>query len=371
MDQDLQKEQKMSSLIVEVCKIEESFKHPNADKLSIVKVKGWYCITGLDQYSSGDLVVYVPPDSIVPDNLIEKYGLEYLKKNGRVGTVKLRGYISQGLILDLPDGNWKEGDDLANFLGITKWEVPIAPVHMQAKQTSKKKINPKFDKYTDIENIKNYNRIFNDNDLVVITEKIHGSNFRCGNLPIVDDKNQPLFYRIRSWFIRHVLKQKYEFVWGSHNVQITYHENRNSYYGEDIWGKIVEKYSLENIIPEDYIIYGEIYGKGVQDLTYDLDDIDLMIFDIKKDGKYLDWFQVQLFCDDWGLPIVPELYFGKFDENILNDLTTGNSTIAPNQIREGVVVKCFVEENHPKLGRKILKSINPDYLLRKNGTEFK
>lgn len=372
MVQDLQREQKMSSLIIEVCKVDESFKHPNADKLSVVKVKGWYCITGLNQYNSGDLVVYVPPDSIIPDTLIEKYNLEYLKKNGRVGTVKLRGYISQGLILDLPEGNWKEGDDLAEFFGITKWEMPVAPpINMQPKQASKRKMNPLFDKYTDIENIKNYNRIFVEGDFVVITEKIHGSNFRCGNLLIVDNKDQPLFYRIRSWFKRNILKQKYEFVWGSHNVQITHHENRNSYYGDDIWGKIVAKYHLMNIVPEDMIIYGEIYGKGVQDLTYDLDDIELVIFDIKKNGQYLPWIDVCQFCLVYGLPYVPELYVGKFDEKILNDLTIGNSRIAPDQIREGVVVKSFHEENHPRLGRKILKSINPDYLLRKNGTEFK
>lgn len=40
----------MSSLIVEACRINKSEKHPNADKLSIVTVKGWNCITGLNQY---------------------------------------------------------------------------------------------------------------------------------------------------------------------------------------------------------------------------------------------------------------------------------------------------------------------------------
>jgi tRNA-binding EMAP/Myf-like protein len=38
----------MSSLIIEVCKVENIIKHPNADKLSIVTIKGWQCIVGLD-----------------------------------------------------------------------------------------------------------------------------------------------------------------------------------------------------------------------------------------------------------------------------------------------------------------------------------
>ena len=78
----------MSSLIVEVCKVENVEKHPNADRLEIVTVKGWNCIVGLDNYRVNDLVVFIPPDSIVPQNLIEKYNLEYLKKNGKTGSIK-------------------------------------------------------------------------------------------------------------------------------------------------------------------------------------------------------------------------------------------------------------------------------------------
>jgi RNA ligase (TIGR02306 family) len=91
----------MSSLIVEVCKIDEVIKHSNADKLSIATVKGWNCIIGLDQYKVGDTVVFIPPDCIIPNDLIEKYELVYLRNGGRTGTLKLRGYISQGLILPL------------------------------------------------------------------------------------------------------------------------------------------------------------------------------------------------------------------------------------------------------------------------------
>ena len=174
----------MSKLIVEVCKIEAIKKHPNADRLSIAVVKGWNCIVGLDQYRVRELVIYCPPDSVIPNSIIEEYNLEFLKKNGRVGTIKLRKCISQGLILSIPEGkSWREGKEVAKELGITKYEVPIPKFQQfRSKYPTKKKKNPLFDKYTNIENIKNYNKVFKDGDLVVITEKIHGTNFRAGHL---------------------------------------------------------------------------------------------------------------------------------------------------------------------------------------------
>ncbi len=360
----------MSSLIVEVCKVEKIEKHPNADKLSIVNIKGWSCIVGLDQYKIGDLVIYCPPDSIIPTNIIEKNELEYLRKDGRVKSVKLRGYLSEGLILDVPKGNYKLGDDVASVLGITKYEPPEPKFYKGIKQTSKKKLNPNFDRYTDIENIKNYNDIFTENDIVVITEKIHGSNARYGNLEIVINNNQPFLEKIKNWIQKYVFKQTHQFVIGSHNVQITANTNRRSFYSENIWEKIATKYDLKNKIPKDYIVCGEIYGKGIQDLTYGLENIDLVIFDIKYKSRYQSWEFVKNFCNKNNLKYAPELYIGKWNNELIK-YNSGNSTLCNTQITEGCVIKMLEEENHPKIGRKILKSINVDYLLRKGGTEFK
>jgi RNA ligase (TIGR02306 family) len=360
----------MSSLVVEVCKVDDIIKHPNADKLSIVTIKGWNCIVGLDQYKVNDLVVFVPPDCIIPDNLIEKYNLEYLKHNGRTSTVKLRGYLSQGLVLDLPEGKYKIGDDISNVLGITKWEPPVSNYSIRgANQVSKKKLNPNFDKYTDIENIKNYSSVFKEGDYVVITEKIHGANSRFGNLEIVINKNQPILELLQNLFSKYILKKTHQFVYGSHNVQITNHSNRKSFYGEDVWGQIAKRYDLAKVIPKDYIVYAEIFGKGIQDLTYGLSIVDMLVFDIKYKDKYLPWGEILLLCKRWKLSTVPELYYGKYYPELLK-LTDGKSIICPSQIREGIVIKSSQEENDPKIGRKILKSVSTDYLIRKNGTEF-
>jgi RNA ligase (TIGR02306 family) len=358
----------MSTLIVEVCKVERYDDHPNADRLGIIQVKDWNCIVGRNQYKEGDLVVFVPPDSIIPEKLIDKYNLEYLRNGGRVGTTKLRGCLSQGLILDLPEGKWKVGDDVSKVLEITKWEPPVAEYQKQANPISKKKLNPEFVKYTDIENVKNYKSIFHPEDHVVITEKIHGSNGRWGNLPIYIDSKQPFLYKLKLR-IKKLLGHTHEFVYGSHNVQL--HGNKsNNFYGDDLWGKIAGKYHLKDIIPEDYIVFGEVYGKGVQDLTYGLNSIDLVVFDVMYKGKYLGHQDFVQFCNERELPMVPQLFNGIFKYTNLEDLTNGKSILCPSQIREGCVVKMYDESNDARIGRKILKSVSPDYLMRKNGTEF-
>lgn len=364
----------MSSLIVEVCKVLEVSPHPNADKLDIITVKGWNCIVGRNQFQVGDVGVFIPPDCILPNDMIEEYNLSYLKKNGRTGTVKLRGSISQGIFLPV-NFPVTVGEDLSAYFGITKYEQPEPQYNMNSggKIVSKKKINPMFDKYTDIENIKHYPDVFRPDDIVVITEKLHGTNARFGNLPIVVNSTATIIERLSAWFRKVVLGKTHEFVWGSHNVQKGVSVNKQNYYGDDVWGRVANKYSLKDKLPNGYIFYGEIVGQGIQDLTYGLATPQLFIFDIKnvETGEYLDWDLVEEWCYHLDLPIVPTLGVGRFGDCELDYYTGGNSTLYPKQVREGCVVKSYEEENERRIGRKILKSINPEYLLRKEGTEFK
>lgn len=360
----------MSSLVVEICQIDDIQKHPNADKLSIVTVKGWRCIVGLDQYKVGDRVVFIPPDCILPEDLIKKYDLDYVRSNGRTKTVKLRGFVSQGLILDVPEGEWHIGDDVAKFLGITKWQPPEPKYAVNVPKTSRKYINPKFDKYTDIENVKHYPYVFREGDMVVITEKIHGANWRASRLPIAIRSNARWYEKIAFWFRKNIFEQEQEYLLGSHNVQITHSLRHNNYYGEDYWGEVAKKYNVNSFIPENTILYGEVYGSNVQDLTYGLNGRDLVIFDIKQDGRYLDWEDVVEFCNKHSLKHVPVLYIGKYYNGILQKYSDGKSLICQSQMREGCVIKTLKESNDFIIGRKILKSISSDYLTRQNGTEY-
>jgi RNA ligase (TIGR02306 family) len=364
----------MSSLIVEACRISSVEHHPNADRLDIAQIKGFQAIVGRDEYKAGDLVVYVPPDCVIPDKLVDELGLEYLKSSSgvsRTKAIKLRGYLSEGLVLNVPAGLYAtEGIDMADAFGITKYEPPQKQFIGQPRQPTKRRLNPNFEKYTDIENFKHYTDIFKPEDMVVITEKVHGSNFRAARLERWTGKGwRGLLNRI---LMRLNLADRYEFVYGSHNVQISGNFRYKGFYSEDIYGRVAEKYRLEEQIPADYTIYGEVYGYEVQDLEYGLTngEVDLLVLDVKVDGSYLPHFALEEFCEARGLPLAPVLFLGRMgDAHQLETLRDGKSVLCPSQIREGCVIKDFWEDKHPRIGRRILKCISPDYLTRKNGTE--
>ena len=107
-------------------------KHPNADLLDITQVLNYTCITKRDQFKVGDLVVFIEPDSVLPD---KPWATFYNSKSNRVKAIKLRGEWSFGIIESFENVRltevlkiWNiaptEGYDLTEFLGITKYEVP-------------------------------------------------------------------------------------------------------------------------------------------------------------------------------------------------------------------------------------------------------
>ncbi|QNR70356.1 RNA ligase (ATP) (plasmid) [Paenibacillus peoriae] len=363
----------MSSHIVEIAIIDELVKHPNADRLEIATVKGWSCIVQIGQFQKGEKVVYIPIDSILPEELAEKLGVtSYLKNGERLRTVRLRGYISQGLLMKI-DQKRKVGEDVAKEFKITKWAPPPPKYQGNGKPSTPRNPNPNFDKYTNLENIKNYTNVFQPEDEIVITEKVHGTNFRAGKVPSYPIT---LWDRIKRFIRTKILhKSDYVFVVGSHNVQLE--PDSETFYKDNTYGKAARMYKLNYILPDGYTLYGEIYGEGIQDLQYGMEGkgIDVVFFDLKVDGKYVDYPVFRDFCAEHNLPYAKNFYTGPYgDGSIVALHTDGDSYLAEQngaeQIGEGVVVKLLREQNDPRIGRKILKSISNDYLLRKNGTEY-
>jgi len=340
--------------------------HPNADRLDIVTVLGWQCVAQKGKYKVGDLVVYIPIDSILPEALESLlFGPDAKVKlsNHRVKTIKLRGAISQGMVMPLEcldqfgcPGPLEEGTDVTERLGITKYEPPLPG--FQSAQGKPRPANPHFHKYTGIENIKNYNKVFAADDLVEITEKIHGTNFRAGWVPFLAD----------SWWkkIKKALRlaPSHEFVFGSHNVQLS----NNVKPENNVYAWAVDRYGLKETLKKDVVLYGEIYGPGIQKgYPYGLKDGEkaLVVFDLKEGDRYM---SVPEFTDTMNhyphLKTAPTLYSGPFSGVDLAKITSGDSVLAPQQkVREGVVVKSYLEATC-YAGRKILKSINPEYLLK-------
>lgn len=115
--------------LASVQRIAEVKQIEGADKIEGYRINGWWVVDKKGAYEVGDLVVYCEVDSWIPHAIapfLTKPGhqpREYLGVKGeRLRTVKLKGQISQGLLLPLVEDNLEEGQDVSEILGIIKWE---------------------------------------------------------------------------------------------------------------------------------------------------------------------------------------------------------------------------------------------------------
>ncbi|GAF81631.1 unnamed protein product, partial [marine sediment metagenome] len=365
--------------------------------LDIATVKGWNCVVGKDSIKVGDLVVYITPDdAVLPHKLMEilfNNTKISAPSNGRIRTIKIRGAISQGLIItenQLKDfypeikKRFVVGSIMDEYLEITKYEPKEKSPYSTrgGNQTFKKQINPNFRKYTDINHLKNYPDIFRPDEYIVITEKIHGTNFRAGYVPIHHYTGwKKWLKKIRSWIDKKNFKYPgYEFVFGSHNIQLQ-EKNKNNrkkrksmkkYFKKNVYECIVEQYKLRDILAPDEVIYGEIYGANIQKkYQYGLtDSIALAIFDIIHYKKWIDFENAFWRCIDLELQYVPILFKGYRNEIDFDEIVRGPSILCATQkIREGIVVQPY-REKAGYMGRMIFKYLNPDYLIKKGNSDW-
>lgn len=131
-----------------------------ADLIEAYRVNGWWVVDKKGAHEVGDLVVYCEVDSWVPHTLAPfltkpgHYPREYLGVEGeRLRTVKLKGQLSQGLLLPLVEDTSEEGQDFSEILGITKWEDTRYMANMDARGNF-----PDFIPKTDQERVQNLDR---------------------------------------------------------------------------------------------------------------------------------------------------------------------------------------------------------------------
>jgi RNA ligase (TIGR02306 family) len=378
-----------SDLIVEVVKILSIDEHPNADRLELATVKGWQCVVQKGVFKTGDKVLYIPIDSMLPHDLEASLFPPESKiklRNHRVKTERIRQAISQGLVITLDEAGLesdiKVGTDVKERLNITKYVPPIKHHPMfHGRKASKKETNPEFHKYTSINNIRNFNKVLADYNMVVGTEKIHGTNFRAGWVKRnLDTWWKRLWLRWKKlWFRALSIIQsptthkspEYEFLYGSHNVQykkLGGGAPKGSFYKTNVYQETVETYSIKEKLSYGEVVYGEIYGDGIQKgYVYGCGPNirKLVVFDVMIDGKYLDYSEAIKFCRERDLPFVPLLYIGPPDKDQIDNITRGPSTLSADQpVREGAVFKP-VHESWFYGGRTVFKSINQEYLLGK------
>jgi RNA ligase (TIGR02306 family) len=369
----------MSSLIVDVCEIQEIKIHPNADKLEMARVKNWWCVVGKDHYKVGDKAVYFPPDSIIPEALAEKWGIsKYCSPLAydidgqrppglRIRANRFRGEPSFGYLQDPDDPTWEIGKDVKEFYNVTKWEPPLKCLDGDAAAP----VNA-FHAYTSIENIGNFLDIFKDGEEVIVTEKIHGTNSRVGFVNHVDEIDGGA-----TW----------QWMAGSHGTRRKESNDKgvkSKYWfpfsiGDDSepMRTMLSEIKIKENAQSSVVCYGEIFGASIQDMTYGQKGLAYRIFDIAVDGKYIDWDKLVEYVNPYGIQLVPILYRGPFSMEQMNKLVDGPTTIVEsNKIlqafkgREGIVIKPIVERFDYNLGggsgRVVLKHISVDYHDRRN-----
>lgn len=366
----------MSSLIVEVCAVEEIAEHPNADRLEKVRVKNWWCIAPKDYYKVGDKVVYLPPDSVIPKQLAEDWGIaKYCAPLARgpdgkrpprlrIRASRFRGEPSFGCLQDLDDGTWPIGHDVKEYFDVTKWEPPLKSTDGDAARPVSA-----FHAYTDIENLGNFPGILLDNETVIVTEKIHGTNCRVGVVLHPDEQGEAVWQNMAG---SHGVRRK-EF--DPRGVRSRYwfpHRETGACPLRRLLFGIEDKEKPDRAI----IVFGEIFGEGVQDMHYGQDGISFRVFDISVDGKYLDHNKMIEYLEKYDIPSVPFLYQGPFSMEKMEELVDGDTTVCdPSDIkepfkgREGIVIRPIAERFNFDLGgsgRVILKYVSADYHGRRN-----
>lgn len=354
------------------------------DLIVYASVLGWGCIIQKDEFQMGDLAVYVEIDSV----LSEKPEFEFLRKrcfvdNGvvrgfRIRSLKMGNVISQGILFPLsilPPGNYSEGQDVTETLGIVLYENRETK---EAEERSYKQLIagkkgwwfrikrllhlktsmqwPEWVTKTDEPRLQNMPQILEDDGDFYISEKAEGQSLSFSN----KDGKEYLCSRtqvkeIRGGnFLEKILALLDNFILGS------------KFTGNSNWQYVAEKYDLWNRIPKGYTIQAEVIGQGIQGNIYQLKDFDMLVFNVELIGfGTLPLDQMLAFCEKHGLKTVPILNEKvKLNTKTLQewlDYADGESVLYPT-LREGIVFK-----KHTTDGSKVSFKIRSNKYLLKHG----
>ena len=360
----------MSSLVIDVFKVQEVEPHFNADRLDCIKISGFQLVTQKGKYQVGDEVIHLPIQTVLSEELNEKLfpadSKIKLQSDRRIRTIKLRKAISQGMLLDP-----KEFDLEYVRSQCTKWQPPESSLPANMRSGQPKKIKPEvktFVKYSDIENGKYYDRCLKNGDEIVITTKLHGTSARYGWHK----------YEANTWWQKTLaflhLAPEWVYCYGSRNVQLQWKLSKRNYYEGDVYGKILEQENLKKI-PKGFSVYGEIVGHGIQkgwNYACLPDQHNFYCYDVRDNvnGKWLDHADMVAFCEKYEITTVPIQFVGHYAEGMIANYIDHNPI--STEVNEGVVVKPTTEKTGP-MGRFVLKFINDGYYLEQeniDGTEF-
>jgi RNA ligase (TIGR02306 family) len=330
-----------------------------ADAIECAIVGGWTCVVKKGEFKVGDLAVYLEIDSWVPTALAPflSKGKEPRVYEGiqgeRLRTVKLRGQLSQGLLLPVINdvtgtylmiytdetGEYSlsvaEGDDVSEALGIVKWEMPLnAQLAGQAKGNYPTAI-PKTDQERCQNLVTEIDQAITDKLQFEVTEKLEGSSM---TVYLIDG------------------------VFGVCSRNLDLKETTDNTFWQVARRDDIES-KMRTVVGTDFAIQGELIGPGIQGNIYKLSKPEFRVFDVYNisGGFYVTPNKRQTLITMMGLLHVPVIAYQTIVPcSTVDELLTwaeGPSAITPSQEREGVVFKQVD-------GGMTFKSISNRYLLK-------
>lgn len=341
------------------------------DRIELASVLGWHVIVKKDEFSVGDLCVYIEIDSVLP----EKPEFEFLRpKNFRIKTMKMGGAISQGIVFPmslLPAGDYAEGDDVTDIIGVKQFE-PTMDVErgndQPQKQPKRSKFLMRFKWYRD-RLPKKKSRAFPD--FISKTDEI-----RIQNVPfMLEDKSEDyivtekvdgqsatyalVLHKRRLPF----LKPKEEYIVCSRNLRLFEHDDSN-------YWKVSDKYHMRAALKAmlssrggDWIaVQGEIIAPNVQKNKYGVTEPEFYVFNVITPEGRLGSNEAKngVQCVG-GLKFVPILQYCYRLPDTVDEMIAyadGKSELS-DTLREGVVVRSSD-------GQKSFKAVSNAFLLKWN-----
>jgi len=314
----------------------------NADRIELAIVDGWKVVVNNGVHTIGELVVYFEIDSLLP--IREEF--EFLRKSSykmmadgtegfRLRTIKLRGKISQGLVVPtsvLPDDvSIIEGQDVTDILGIVKYDPPIPP-ELAGKVIGQL---PSFIRKTDEERIQNF-----------VDEYSEMRKFRYFASEKLDGASCTMYFN-----------QKFGIC--SRNLELAK--------GDTTQWKLAKEFGLISKLENfgrNIALQGEIIGEGIQKNKYKLKGQEFRLFNIFDidNYEYLPKIEMLEIAEQFGLKIVPTVFESiELPETIdeILKMAEGKSILNTQSEREGLV---WVSIDSPE--KISFKTISNRFLLK-------
>jgi len=332
----------------------------------------------------------------------------YFESNGRVKAIKFKGVISTGYLAPLNTikndlsikgvdfTKLKEGDEFTDIDGYNVCKkYKVVHSHATAGQTKESRYNKKLKRFNklvanqfrfhvDTSQLAKNLHMFHPEDIIVITDKWHGTSAVFSNLLV--NKELTWKEKVAKWLGLDIVSTYYDNLYSSRSVIKNQYINKEAtagFYNEDIW-KVVDD-EVKSKIEPGISLYGEIVGylpsgkhiqkgydygcetKNIPDLPKEGEVVKgseirpiaqhkFVVYRItytKPDGNVIEfsWQQIKDYCKKYELEHVKELYFGVMDPQFYREVGIplfGDTNFLREKLQEhwfNTLCETYLEEN--------------------------